>query len=548
VKSFVGRPSPVATVMRGFASVRALVSAPLWHRPPLHGLLGSHAAALAASLAMIAAATLILLALRDFLTVVHFVTLVYLIPVVAAATLWGTAPAILAAIAGALSADFFFYEPLYTLWISDSQDLADLAVFLVAAVVTGNLATRLKLEADSLRGREKEIRDLYEFSRELAACFTVSDLITAIQTHLSQALGRRAFLLEVQDIDAASSGRRAIPEPVRLEAVAMLASGSSKTQAIADPATGSAWVIRVLAFDCAKYAVIAELGTLTGDGADGARRHFDAVIEDAAATLVRLEVARAIAEARARLQSDALRDALIGTVSHELRSPLVSILGSTSVLDQAKVIKEDARIRSLVGAVHEQASRLDDDIRNLLSAARMTARGVRPQFEWSDPADIVDAAIAQKTARLAAHRLDIDLAPDLPLIRVDSAFVEQALAQLLENAAKYSPPGSEIAISAYAEPAHLVLAVADRGCGLAEDEVRQIGRRAFRGTRHMNVTPGSGLGLWLASTFVGATGGTLEAASPGPGLGTTISVRFPIARDRGAESELAAGAIGDGRR
>jgi K+-sensing histidine kinase KdpD len=533
----VGWASPFAAVARGVASIRPLVTAPLWRAPPLHGLLGAHWAALLASLAMVFTATIALIALRDVLPVVNLVTIIYLIPVVVAATLWGTRPAVIAAAAGALAADFFFYPPLYTFWIDDPQNVADLVVFLIAAVVTGNLASRLRHEADSLRRREKEIRDLYAFSRELAACFTVADLIAAIQTHLSQALGHRAFLLEPVGADPALLHGIALPDPVRRRAAAMPIDGAGETHAVADPSNGDTWLVRTLMLDTAKYVVLADLGRVSGLDAENAKRHFDAVVDDAAATLVRLEVAKAMAEAKTRLESDTLRNVLIGTVSHELRSPLASILGSTSVLDQVKAVKDDVRIRGLVAAVHREASRLDGDIRNLLSAARMTAGGVRPQREWSDPADIVNAALAQKAGRLAAHRLVVDLAANLPLIRVDSSFVEQALAQLIENAAKYSPAGSQITVSARAAEGQVVLSIADQGSGLGDDEVRQIGRRAFRGTRHLKLVPGSGLGLWLASSFVAANGGTLDAA--GPGRGTTVSMRFPIERDAPADRPAA---------
>jgi two-component system sensor histidine kinase KdpD len=502
----------------------------------LRGPPGQLAAALA-SIALVAVATVVLLALRGVLPVINLVTIVYLIPVVAAATLWGTRSAILAAVIGALAADFFFYPPLYT--FDDPQNVADLVVFLIAAVVTGNLASRLKHEADGLRRREKEIRDLYAFSRELAACFTVADLIAAIQTHLTHALGHRAFLVESPDLDPASPSGAKLPASVRLAAAAALAHGGA-TRTVIDAASADVWLVRMLVLAAVKYMVVADLGARPD--AEDARAHFDAVIDEAAATLTRLEVARAMAEAKLRRESEKLRDVLIGTVSHELRSPLAAILGSTSVLDQAKAVKEDDRIRGLVEAVHREASRLDGDIRNLLSAARMSAGGVSPQLEWSDPTDIVNAALAQATERLVAHHPTVDIAPELPLIRVDSAFVEQALAQLLENAAKYSPSGSQITLSARAADGHVVISVTDEGGGLGEHEIRQIGRRAFRGSRHLKLVAGSGLGLWLASSFVAANGGTLDATSPGPGVGTTVSIRFPLERDAPSASTPAVAA------
>jgi len=146
---------------------------------------------------------------------------------------------------------------------------------------------------------------------------------------------------------------------------------------------------------------------------------------------------------------------------------------------------------------------------------------------WTDPTDIVNAALKQKQRRLASHWISLDLARDVPLVHVDSVLVEQALGQLLENAAKYSPVGSEIRVRSRCERDCVVLSVKDQGSGLTADEKCQLGKRSFRGQRHAVAASGSGLGLWIASTFVTANGGSLYAESPGPNLGTTLSLRLP---------------------
>jgi K+-sensing histidine kinase KdpD len=242
--------------------------------------------------------------------------------------------------------------------------------------------------------------------------------------------------------------------------------------------------------------------------------------------LTRLDVAGAIEDARLRFQTDRLKDALIGNVSHELRTPLAAILGSITVLDRTVAVSTDAQVRSLVHTVHDQASRLDTEIQKLLDAARIAAGAARPAPDWTDPADIVQSAIRGKSRVLAAHRLDIAIDENLPLIKVDSGLVEQAIGQVLENAAKYSPDGSSIAVSAKSEQDYLVFSVEDQGVGLSEDELSRIGRRSFRAGRQP--VPGSGLGLWVANAFVAASGGTLQVSSPGLGLGTKISIRLPL--------------------
>jgi two-component system, OmpR family, sensor histidine kinase KdpD len=249
------------------------------------------------------------------------------------------------------------------------------------------------------------------------------------------------------------------------------------------------------------------------------------LLAEATLTLKHLKAKEAIEHATLNYQTEVLRDALIGGISHELRTPLATILGSCSVLDRLPGIQDDRQAREMVEAINDQAAQLDNEIRNLLDATRISAKGVRPQPTWSDPTDIVNTALKQKERKLAAHRLILGLEPDAALVYVDPVLVEQALAQLLENAAKYSPPGTEITVCTRSADNAVVLSVSDQGSGLTADEKGQVGRRPFRGR---DIVPGgSGLGLWIASAFIAANGGSLHAESRGPGLGTTMSMRLP---------------------
>jgi K+-sensing histidine kinase KdpD len=441
-----------------------------------------------------------------------------------AATRWGLLPAVVAAFAGAAAADYLFYPPLYSFAIGDTQNIADLVIFLIIAFVTSHYMTRLRRRSDSLARSRRELRSLYAFSCQLAACFTVPDLVAATGNYLSEALGHRTILVGPDEEAPA-----AVPDHVWREAVATAAAGPGATRTIHDPDTRQDWLVRAVSIGSADRAAIVELGRDSHEDLDAVIRRVDAAISEAAVTLGRLDVAKAIEEAHLKSQADSLRDALIGTVTHELRTPLASIIGSTSVLDQIPSVRRSHRVHALVEAVREQASRLDGDIQNLLNAARITGHGIRPHLEWTDPTDIVSAAVRQKSERLAGHRLEHAISPDLPLVKVSSVLVEQAFGQLLENAAKYSPVGSTIRIAAHLDQDRVVLSVSDEGAGLTTEEKQQIGSRSFRGPRHINRVPGAGLGLWIADTFIVANGGTLDAQSAGPGLGTTVSIRLPAA-------------------
>jgi K+-sensing histidine kinase KdpD len=236
---------------------------------------------------------------------------------------------------------------------------------------------------------------------------------------------------------------------------------------------------------------------------------------------------RAMQEARARVEADHLRDALIGSVSHELRTPLASILGATTVICSSQVVRSDARIAALAEVVRHEAGRLNNDIQNLLDASRISSEGVRPRLEWAEPADIINAALARCQTRLNDHRITLQLSDELPLLRVDAVLIEQAMGQILDNAAKYSPPKSQITLTSRLDQNEVVLSVTDEGAGLAPDEKERLGERFFRGNRHLATIPGSGLGLWIAQAFLRANGARLEVMSPGEGLGLTVCIRLP---------------------
>jgi len=503
----------------------------------------ANATQVVAALALVWLATIGLVFIGSFVSL-NLVPLIYMLPVVLAATQWGIVPGLVAAFAGAAAADFFFYPPLYTFWLQNPQDVIDLLLYLLVAVVTSNLAARLKNEAVTVSRREKEITELHSFSQGLAACLTTRDLIFAVQDYLSNTLRYRAVLIATaQDDDHGADDGAAVPGEIRREASKLIAATAAQPSIVHESRGGKAWLVRVIAPEILGYGAIAvELGDSLGETTAAVSRRVGALLEEATATLKHLKVKEAIEQATINYRTEILRDALVGGVSHELRTPLASILGSCSVLNKMPAIADDRQSHALVEAIGDQAVQLDNQIRDLLDASRISANGVRPQLMWTDPTDIVGAALKLKERRLAAHVVTLDLAGDLPLVHVDSVLVEQALGQLLENAAKYSPAGSEIKIASRCDQGGVVLSVTDQGVGLTADEKAQLGKRSFRGQRNSPGASGSGLGLWIASTFMAANGGTLHAESPGPNLGTTISLRLPTVSE---DTPQLAGALDD---
>ncbi|SDS26733.1 two-component system, OmpR family, sensor histidine kinase KdpD [Bradyrhizobium canariense] len=468
------------------------------------------------------------------------VPIAYLIPVIIAATRWGIWPATLASVVAMAAADFFFFTPLYSFRVDNPQEAIDLLLFLFVALVCSNLASRLRRETETLRQREKEIHYLYEFSRRLAACFTVPDLISAIQHYLSRALGQQAaFFVAMSDGHFEPPESRSAPEAIQESAASMISGIGVIARTIVDQPTQDVWLLRAVSSETRVHGVIAiNIGRSSPQTIESRARRIEVILEESSLTLQRLDIGKAMDNARLHLQAQLLRDAFHGTLSHELCSPLAAIQGSASVLDSMPRIQEDPRSSALVEAISDEAAQLDGFIQNLLNATRVTAGGVNPRMEWADPKDIVNAALGRRKRRLAAHRIEVEFDDDLPLLRVDSGLIEESCGQLLENAAKYSPSGSTISVRVRAEHEHVILSISDQGVGITPQEQRHLGRRSFRSERHQATISGSGLGFWIASTFVQANGGAIVIASRGQGLGTTVSISFPASQM--TTSELAA--------
>lgn len=263
-------------------------------------------------------------------------------------------------------------------------------------------------------------------------------------------------------------------------------------------------------------------------------------------TFLVIEAESAKSKARTLARTELLRDAVIGSMSHELKTPLTSILGAVSVLTETKPVKADADVSKLISAIGSEAARLDGDIQNLLDAARIAGHDLQSRIDWTDPADVIGAAVTRARVRHPGRRIVAEQAEGLPLIRVDPVLVEQAIYQIVANALKFSPTASPVQVGSRFENDRLSIIVRDEGFGLTEDERERVTERFYRGERHVGRIPGSGLGMWIANTFVTASGGALDIASDGEGKGTTVRIVFPIPQDEPAAKEPGRGAS-DGR-
>jgi two-component system, OmpR family, sensor histidine kinase KdpD len=477
---------------------------------------------IAVALLLLAVTTVIAILLRQYVGILRG-SVLYLVPVMLLGYNYGVVPALIAAVAGVVLSGYLFFAQLYSFRVSSPQEILNVLLFMVVAVVVSHLSSSAKQHITIARKREREMSDLYAFSRRLAAAPSAAEIFIAIQNHLANLVQRKVVLLGAADAGNAAD----VPERVRAQ-VSRVERAAEPERTI-DDGHGGIWLIRRVSPKTPDFGMVAvDLGSVSGEALAEMRQRIDDALADAAATLERLDVARALNEARMRSETELLREALIGSVSHELRTPLASILGAATVLSNAPAVASDRRLLGLAGVVRDEAERLNSDIQNLLDATTISSQRVRPKPQWVEPVDIVNTAIEHRRRRLAGHPVTLDLDSNLPIVRADPAQVEQALAQILDNAAKYSSDAAPIRVTAHADAGAVVLAVHDQGTGLTEDERRQACERFFRGSRHAATTSGSGLGLWIANAFITANGGELEVASEGADRGTIVSLRLPV--------------------
>ena len=234
-----------------------------------------------------------------------------------------------------------------------------------------------------------------------------------------------------------------------------------------------------------------------------------------------------------RASSETLREALIGSVTHDLRTPLATIMGSASLLAKASTIKSEEQLAGLARLINTAAGQLDLKISNLIDATRISSDGLKPELAWVDPTDIVNAALHDSATLLAAHEVVRSVPLEPPLIETDPVLLKEVLRQLLDNAAKYSPPGSTIAVSITVGCGALMIAVEDTGDGMNAIELNQAFQRFYRGSSQAGRRAGSGLGLWIAQSFAAACRARIAVESQGHGAGTQVTVTIPLSQPAG---------------
>jgi two-component system sensor histidine kinase KdpD len=408
----------------------------------------------------------------------------YLFAVLPVAIVWGVYLAVAVSVASMLAFNFLFLPPLHTFTLTDSRNWFALAVFLVTAVIVSQLAA-------SSRRQARESALLAQIATSLVGRGDVSRELERIETDAARALQVERARIELGDAVAPPDGVEPFP----------LAAGGRRlgTIYLERPRQGTAAVRRRL---------LPALASLLGVAIDRERLASEAV------------------EAEALRRSDAIKTAVLRAVSHDLRSPLMAILTSASSLARDDLVLDEADRADLLATVLDEARRLDRLVGNLLDLSRLQAGAAEPDFEVSAIDDLVVQALGEVGE--GAERIDVSLPDDSPAVRVDAHQVYRVIANLLENALKYSPPEERVLVQVQATASEVLVRVVDHGRGVAPEELDRIFEPFQRGSGGGAVR-GAGLGLAIARGFAEANGGRVWAESR-YGQGATFVLALPVVR------------------
>ena len=519
------------------------------------------------------------------------VSMLYLIAVLATAIAFGRGPAILASVAAFLTFDWFFVAPHHTFTIADPDEWVALLLFLLVAIVTGQLAARERQRAREAEQREREAVVLSDVVRLMSEA-DLDGALRAVAERLRQELQLTAVSIDLED-DVCQASPAAVGE---LEALGLAADGAPTVAAERQPgpdpqlahvaaerrpgdaspeqrARGhSIWPplaasqqpggispeqrarapaperVRAIPVEAQNRRV----GTLRL-AYPPAQRHL-AVADDRLLAAVAAQLGLAVERARLRREAteaetlrrtDELKDALLNAVSHDLRTPLASIIASAGSLRQRDVAWSDAERAGFAEAIEEQAQRLDRIVGNLLDLSRIEGGSLRPEQGWYDLGALIADALGRLRPVTTRHFVAVEVPDDLPPVLVDAVQIDQVFSNLVENAAKYAPPGTKIWISARRAGQEVQVQVADRGAGIPPAALPHLFQPFYRADGRGPRPKGTGLGLAVARGLVEAYGGRIWVKNR-PDGGVYFIFTLPLAPEaREPEMPIAGAGAGD---
>jgi two-component system sensor histidine kinase KdpD len=473
-------------------------------------------------------------AIAEYFIPLQSLSIIFVLPVLISALRFGLWPSVVASLLSFVVYRYFFTEPRFALAITTTEDFFTLTFFFVVAMLTGRVAARSREQAEASRQAARRTAKLYDFSRRIAAAASRDDVLWAVVHHVAATLQCRSLVL-LPGPDGGLDIAAGYPPEDHLTDAAIAASDWAWRHGKpagwkSDTLPSSEWLFMPLrtatgpvgllgvAFDESESMLIPEQ-----------RRLLDAVSDQAAVAIERTNLASSIEDARVMTETEQLRSALLSSISHDLRTPLVSIIGSaTSLVTFGDTLSAENR-GELLETVLEEAERLNRFVQNLLDMTRLGYGALKPKQDWVDLHDVVGSAIERLKQALSPYNVVTDVKPDMHLLYVDPILIEQVMVNVLDNAAKYSTAGGAIQIRAFEREGMAVIQVVDKGPGIPERERELIFDMFYRVKAGDNRIAGTGLGLAICRGLMQAQGGTIQALPGDYGEGTCIELTLPIA-------------------
>ncbi len=505
------------------------IARPLWAWPKLSTVV------LAATTAASAVAAAILggKALEQITTLPNL-SMIFLFAVVACALRFGVASAIAAAVLSFLSYNFFFIEPRYTFTIAAPHELFALLVFLVVAVVTGGLAGRLREQANATRERAEATQSLYDFARKLSGAVSLDDVLWLLANQSATAVKGKSIILTHDGKDLVIQGGWP-PEDTLSTLDWAAARWAYKERETTGRFTGTLptarFHFRPMTSNNGLLAVIGvELAETEDVLPNSTEAALQSTIEQAAIAIERTRLVDEVSKGETAAEGERLRSALLSSISHDLRTPLASIVGSVTGLRSLGDRMSQSERGDLLLTIEEEATRLSRFVSNILDMTKLEAGAINVRRDWVDVAETVRSAVVRAAKTFPARKIELAISPNLPQVRSDAALLEQVIFNLLDNAHKYSRAGSATKVTATCTASALTIKIADEGIGIPDADLEKIFEKFYRVNTSDGRPSGTGLGLSICAGLIKAMSGSIKAEkNTDAGRGTIITITLPLA-------------------
>jgi len=459
------------------------------------------------------------------------VDLVFMTGIVAVAARYGLWPSLFASVVASLCYNFFFLPPLYMFTIADPKNVLAFVFFIVMAIIVSNVAARVQSQAVTAMTRARTTESLYSFSRKLAGVGALDDVLWATAYQVALMLKVRVVLLTPQDgsIEVAAGYP---PEDVLDDADLAAAKWAWQNNRAAGrgsdtlpgakrlflPMRTGRGPVGVVGIDSDKPGPL-----LTPDE----RRLLDALIDQSALAIERVHLVEDMDRVKRTVETEHLRSALLTSISHDLKTPLASVLGAAGTLRDLSGRLSEAEKTDLLKTIIDESERLNRFIANLLDMTKLEAGAVVLNTSPHDLREIVGSALRRADKILAHHRVELELGGDLPMLNLDAVLLEQAVFNVLDNAGKYSSEGSTILIRSLRDRDSVVLEILDEGTGIPPEDLEHIFDKFYRVQKSDHVRAGTGLGLAISRGFIEAMKGTIAATNRKDRSGAVFTIRLP---------------------